>query len=642
MNRRPLIRALSMLGVVAGLGSSSAALADVTIYDMQNGTIPYSGVTLHNVDGVVCMLPVHNGFWAMEPGGGAYSGIWVFTSVAPGIARNRLVNIVGKHIDFFGMNELDARTSGGGSWTDMGPAGVVPSPQVVTIGDINDPDEASTDEQWEGVLMEVDNTYSLTVGGGDTFGDSYIYNNNFPADSIMQDNQNAGAPFAPQGSALTHLRGMGRYDFSLRRLVPRDAADIGYQFAPTVSGAYSIGAAAVNVQFTIPVEEASAENVNNYFLASLAGVDSVVRNPSDLTQVTVYLDTPYTPPFDETITVGGVKSAASGVIMAANENESFLGGFTPASEVQMQVSAANDSSIHSGKLVTMTGYVTFQSEALGGRLYLQDPGGGVRSGMFADLLGNSAVVGDSVVVMGRIDEDFGQTQLDFAGFTYFRNYGQARRANPMVADPVTCSDVVYNDVLNTEQWENCLVLLENVRLDSLPGGSSAFSEYGAYCSPARIDTAKVDQDVDFGPYEFNVGDSVSVTGVLQYSFNAYNVTPRAYADVEIFESVQTAAPDAARLANPGVVLHQNRPNPFNPQTEIRFEVYGSGLTTLTVHNVQGQLVRSLIVGEQMPQGMHIAHWDGRDDSGRGVTSGAYFLRIETPEGVGIRKMTLLR
>jgi hypothetical protein len=85
----------------------------------------------------------------------------------------------------------------------------------------------------------------------------------------------------------------------------------------------------------------------------------------------------------------------------------------------------------------------------------------------------------------------------------------------------------------------------------------------------------------------------------------------------------------------------NYPNPFNPETTIRFTILAGGRTVLTVHDVRGRRVATLIDAE-MPSGVHQVRWDGRNSQGHPVASGIYFCRL----GVGGRsssaKLVLLK
>ena len=88
-------------------------------------------------------------------------------------------------------------------------------------------------------------------------------------------------------------------------------------------------------------------------------------------------------------------------------------------------------------------------------------------------------------------------------------------------------------------------------------------------------------------------------------------------------------------------LGQNLPNPFNPVTTVPYTITEAGLVTLSVYNLQGQLVRTL-VQEVVQPGEHHAIWDGRDFAGRATASGIYVYRLTSPEGELARRMSLLR
>ncbi len=89
-------------------------------------------------------------------------------------------------------------------------------------------------------------------------------------------------------------------------------------------------------------------------------------------------------------------------------------------------------------------------------------------------------------------------------------------------------------------------------------------------------------------------------------------------------------------------LYQNVPNPFNPQTVIRYDVpVGGGKVTLQVFDVSGKLVRTLLDGME-PSGQRTVRWDGRNENGEFVASGIYFYRMTAPGYVEKRKMAFLQ
>jgi len=83
-----------------------------------------------------------------------------------------------------------------------------------------------------------------------------------------------------------------------------------------------------------------------------------------------------------------------------------------------------------------------------------------------------------------------------------------------------------------------------------------------------------------------------------------------------------------------VSMRQNFPNPFNPQTEIKFSVEDTVgqaqvfplQATITIFNVRGQQIKVLPVGSVVP-GEYSIRWDGRDDNGEPASSGSYYYRL---------------
>jgi hypothetical protein len=88
-------------------------------------------------------------------------------------------------------------------------------------------------------------------------------------------------------------------------------------------------------------------------------------------------------------------------------------------------------------------------------------------------------------------------------------------------------------------------------------------------------------------------------------------------------------------------LEQNHPNPFNPETAVRYQLPSSANTTLTIYDMKGRLVRTLADGFR-PSGYHTAKWDAKDDSGAEVASGVYFYSLVVGEHRETRRMVLLR
>ncbi len=88
-------------------------------------------------------------------------------------------------------------------------------------------------------------------------------------------------------------------------------------------------------------------------------------------------------------------------------------------------------------------------------------------------------------------------------------------------------------------------------------------------------------------------------------------------------------------------LSQNFPNPFNPSTSIRYSVKDQSKVTITIYNLLGQEVRTLVNEIQTP-GFRQVIWNGKDDNGRAVSSGVYLYRLRAGDFVQSRKMLLMK
>lgn len=89
-------------------------------------------------------------------------------------------------------------------------------------------------------------------------------------------------------------------------------------------------------------------------------------------------------------------------------------------------------------------------------------------------------------------------------------------------------------------------------------------------------------------------------------------------------------------------LRQNYPNPFNPETTISFDLSEASVVSLTIYDITGQVVRTLVEGEQASAGVYKRAWDGLNDQGFKVGSGVYFYRLKAGSFVAEKKMTLLQ
>jgi hypothetical protein len=88
-------------------------------------------------------------------------------------------------------------------------------------------------------------------------------------------------------------------------------------------------------------------------------------------------------------------------------------------------------------------------------------------------------------------------------------------------------------------------------------------------------------------------------------------------------------------------LHRARPNPFNPSTQIHFELARRDRAQLVIYDAQGRRVRTL-VDTELAAGPHTSRWDGHDDAGRAVASGLYLCRLTSGRNEATERLVLIR
>ena len=88
-------------------------------------------------------------------------------------------------------------------------------------------------------------------------------------------------------------------------------------------------------------------------------------------------------------------------------------------------------------------------------------------------------------------------------------------------------------------------------------------------------------------------------------------------------------------------IHQNHPNPFNPVTTIRYDLPEDGLVNITIYDMMGRQISTLVSGQQTA-GYNIVQWNATNTFGEAVSAGLYLYTIHAGEFTQTKKMVLLK
>jgi hypothetical protein len=253
---------------------------------------------------------------------------------------------------------------------------------------------------------------------------------------------------------------------------------------------------------------------------------------------------------------------------------------------------------------------------------------------------------------------------------YFANYFSNPSAYPLNFEqransdvngdgtPATIADLVYMIQVITNGGSPRLapVRASNVwwRLDA--GGALNLHGTGALGGLVIVLEAPENQIPQVGPAAAHMtvehGEEGRLHRFVMYSTQLGTIEPGSGAVLEHVAGARVVSIDAADAAGHTVLVQTddtrpqrvsllgNYPNPFNPETSIKFALDKSGDVLMEIYNVLGLKVRTL--SGSFPAGVHELVWDGRDADGRPAGSGVYFYKLVSDESHQVRRMLLLK
>ena len=153
-------------------------------------------------------------------------------------------------------------------------------------------------------------------------------------------------------------------------------------------------------------------------------------------------------------------------------------------------------------------------------------------------------------------------------------------------------------------------------------------------------------------YNYNEEIYLTAKGNFDYIFDFWNDTPQDTSSSKMIKiSKDTLV--TAHFKHPSKVqnekvnlpknyfLYQNYPNPFNSKTVIKYQLPEEGIVTLSIYNIDGQLIRVLFNNYKQP-GFFSTSWNAQDNFEKKVPSGIYFCYIQINEYHELKKMILTK
>ena len=300
----------------------------------------------------------------------------------------------------------------------------------------------------------------------------------------------------------------------------------------------------------------------------------------------------------------------------------------------------NGESPYNGCDVTVTGVVTGDTAQYnsGYAAYAFQSASAQWSGVVFDGWDDSMLSrGDEVTVSGTVEEFDPEWHFKYDGNTKLINVSAVTvnsAGNSMASMSVSTADL-GQDAEEVESYEGCLVTVSDVTVSAMNAYDwGIVDDSGVEC---LIDDDMATMAADNYMSTLEEGTTLSqVTGIFNFSFGTYKIQVRDLADLgqlgvdENFESLPRQ-----------FALHDNYPNPFNPETRIRFEIGNQANVQLIIYDMLGHKVRTL-VNDNYDPGMYVINWDGMNDNRQPVSSGPYLYRIKAGEFIDHKKMILVR
>ena len=216
------------------------------------------------------------------------------------------------------------------------------------------------------------------------------------------------------------------------------------------------------------------------------------------------------------------------------------------------------------------------------------------------------------------------------------------------------ADLVYSGVAKGEKLENVVDEEGNPRTMTLLGNYLEDHLKVLAYSTSRARTAGDGAEGDLLHVTYELADGATLPSEVTFYFGLANL-PGTSMDPELLNVVcgypDESNPMTVSTTSVGIgdtetipgefALHQNYPNPFNPVTSINFTLPKKGLVNITIYNIAGRIVKTLVNSSQTA-GYKSIQWNATNDRNEPVSAGLYLYTIQVGEFRQTKKMVLLK
>lgn len=618
----------------------------------QQAASPFVGTTVRT-EGVV--TAVYGGHYVIQDGAGAWSGIWVAGSVTPAIGD--LLDVQGEVTESLGAG-FEGTTFLSNAEILGSSVGSVPAPEQLSVA-------VAFAEAYEGTLVQVldasctdaelgEGRWQITDGSGT----GRVGELGFDSIPFL------GTRYDVTGPLLSSA--------GLLQLEPRSGADIvwsGDTFAPLLAAIEAPDLSTVRVTFTEPLDALTAENAAHYAIAGVT-ISAATLDASDASRVSLTTSGLSTGSY--TLVVNGVEDLYGNVVSGASQGfdvnaygppAGYYSSATGLTGIALRSALHQIIDDHTSVSYSGTLAVFFTSDDKpNGKvwdMYSDTPGQtppyeytfGVDSGSSAGAEGQGynrehswprSWFGGEVAPMNSDLFQLYPTDIYVNSIRGNFPYGEVSVPDYTSANGSKRGPNTYPGYSGTV-FEPIDAYMGDFARSYFYMSARYYTEDGAWPSSEMTDGADLLPWAQAMLYEWHVADPVSnkerernqVVFGYQGNRNPFIDHPEYVA--AMFE-IPTGI-DADARSN--FLLRANVPNPFSTATTIAFELARPQDVTLSIYDLRGRQVRSLISGRR-DAGAHLLIWNGSDDAGRRVATGTYFYRLRAGEEVQTKSMILLR